>query len=148
MEGAASNSPSSLPREYYLGGQSNLENSIDELSNIIYTTHAETTLHNESQSVHGDEVLFHFNPMSENTNTDMDMSPLERFVMSVQRSENPNVCYSRTQASECLSQSHGGLSESKAVSEQTSITKSTIQSDTKASRRTTRTISTADTNYD
>ncbi|KAF3163860.1 hypothetical protein TWF788_001322 [Orbilia oligospora] len=148
MEGTASNSPSGLPTENYLEGQPNSESSIDELSNTIYGTDAETTLYHESQSVYGDEVVFHFNPMSENTSTYMNMSPLERFVMSVQRSENPNVCYSRTQASECLSQSHGGLSQSRALSEQTSTTTSTIQSDTKQSRRPTRTISTADTNYD
>ncbi|KAF3115842.1 hypothetical protein TWF706_005937 [Orbilia oligospora] len=147
MEGAASNSPPNLPTENYLGDQPNPESSIDELSNILYDTDAETTSYYELQ-LHGDEILFHFNLMGENTNTDTNMSPLERFVMSVQRSENPNVCYSRTQASECLSQSHEGLSQSRAGSEQTSITTPTIRSDTKRSQRTIRTISTADTNYD
>ncbi|KAK6514895.1 hypothetical protein TWF506_007257 [Arthrobotrys conoides] len=145
MAGAPPYSPAGLPITLYIENQPNTESSIDELSNILHNSNLETVPDYGLQSI-SDGNAPYFNLMNENTNTNFNMSPLDRFILSVERSENPNVCYSNIQASEYVSQHDGELSQINAESEQTLTVASTVQSNQNQSSRTI--VSTACTNYD
>ncbi|KAK6530737.1 hypothetical protein TWF281_007576 [Arthrobotrys megalospora] len=120
-----------------------LQHCLDELSNIIYGSNSPETVLPQPQSA--GEAAPRPEVASENISTDFDMAPMDRFLTSTQRSENPNVCYNLSQAFDFHSHA-GSLPENPELSHTSDLLTrtSTIQS-----KRSSRTLgSTAVTNYD
>ncbi|KAK6500370.1 hypothetical protein TWF481_010713 [Arthrobotrys musiformis] len=167
--------PNSLPgflTGYHLEIRSDLDAIVDGFSEFAENLVVETAFHQlqssavalQPQPFHDENSLFldassgagldlqgqtYPDPTNEYADTNFEMTPLDRFVTSTQRSEDPNVCFRRTHAQNPEYQQGGESSRANMEPKEPSVTStsaSTIQSYSKESSETI--CSTAFTNYD